>query len=110
MLVTMSNKELHRLPVIQAVIEKRLRRRDAASQLQLTERQVQRLMNRYRESGAAGLTNARRGKPGTHRIDDALRCQTLTLLRENYVGFGPTLAAEKLQERHGIAVSVETLR
>lgn len=109
MLVTMSNKELHRLPVIQAVIEKRLRRRDAASQLQLTERQVQRLMNRYRESGAAGLTNARRGKPGTHRIDDALRCQILTLLRENYVGFGPTLTAEKLQERHGIAVSVETL-
>lgn len=52
MLVTMSNKELHRLPVIQAVIEKRLRRRDAASKLQLTERQVQRLMNRYRESGA----------------------------------------------------------
>ncbi len=41
MLVTMSNKELHRLPVIQAVIEKRLRRSDAASQLQLTERQVQ---------------------------------------------------------------------
>lgn len=31
MLVTMSNKELHRLPVIQAVVEKRLRRRDAAS-------------------------------------------------------------------------------
>lgn len=67
MLVTMSNKEPNRLPVIQAVIEKRLRRRDAASQLDLTERQVQRLMNRYRESGA-GLTNARRGKPGTHRI------------------------------------------
>mgnify|MGYP004716078211 CR=1 FL=1 len=102
MLVTMSNKELHRLPVIQAVIEKRLRRRDAASQLDLTERQVQRLMNRYRESGAAGLTDARRGRPGTHRIDERLRHRILTLLRENYVGFGPTLAAEKLQERHGI--------
>lgn len=110
MLVTMSNKELHRLPVIQAVVEKRLRRRDAASQLELTERQVQRLMNRFRESGAAGLTNSRRGLPGTHRIDIALRYRILTLLRENYVGFGPTLAAEKLQERHGISVSVETLR
>ncbi|WP_447867685.1 ISNCY family transposase [Rahnella bonaserana] len=110
MLVTMSNKEHHRLPVIQAVVEKRLRRRDAASQLDLTERQVQRLMNRFRESGAAGLTNTRRGMPGTHRIDVALRHRILTLLRENYVGFGPTLAAEKLQERHGISVSVETLR
>ncbi|RKF66711.1 ISNCY family transposase [Rahnella variigena] len=106
----MSNKELHRLPVIQAVVEKRLRRRDAASQLDLTERQVQRLMNRFRESGPAGLTNTRRGMPGTHRIDVALRHRILTLLRENYVGFGPTLSAEKLQERHGISVSVETLR
>lgn len=44
MLVTMSNKELHRLTVIQAVIEKCLRRRDAASQLDLSGRQVQRLI------------------------------------------------------------------
>jgi len=57
MLVTMSYKELHRLPLIQGVVEKR--------QLDLTERQVQRLMNRFRESGAAGLTNSRRGLPGT---------------------------------------------
>lgn len=57
-------------------------------------------MNRYRESGAAGLTNARRGKPGTHRIDDALQCQMLTLLRENYIGFGPTPGAEKRQVRY----------
>lgn len=67
-------------------------------------------MNRFRESGPAGLTNTRRGMPGTNRIDVALRHRILTLLRENYVGFKPTLSAEKLQERHGISVSVETLR
>ncbi len=63
MLLTMSNKDLHRLPVIQVFVEKHLHRCDAASQLDLTERQVQRLMNRFRESGAAGLTNSRRGLP-----------------------------------------------
>ncbi|HEA0966355.1 TPA: helix-turn-helix domain-containing protein, partial [Escherichia coli] len=51
----MSDKEIHRLPVIQAVCEKRLRRRDAASQLGISERQAQRLINRYRVSGAEGL-------------------------------------------------------
>lgn len=40
MLVNMSNKEFHRLSVIQAAIEKRLSRRDGASQLQVTERQI----------------------------------------------------------------------
>nr|WP_239906832.1 helix-turn-helix domain-containing protein [Escherichia coli] len=34
-----------------------MRRRDAAHQLALTERQTQRLMNRFRESGAAGQAN-----------------------------------------------------
>ncbi len=48
-------------------------------------------MNRYRESGAAGLTEARRVKPGTHRIDESLRHHILTLLRENYVGFAHKL-------------------
>ena len=33
-----------------------------------------------------------------HRIGESLRHRILTLLRENYVGFGPTLAAEKLLE------------
>src|SRR5471030_1279167 len=110
MLVTMSGKELCRLPVIQAVVEKRLRRRDAASQLQLTERQVQRLMNRFRVSGADGLTHARRGKSGANRLDDSLRLRIMALLREKYSEFRPTLAAEKLSERHNIRVSVETHR
>ncbi|EHB8454739.1 TPA: hypothetical protein G8431_004458 [Salmonella enterica] len=45
----MSDKELSRINVIQSVVEKRLRRRDAAQQLALTERQTQRLMNRFRD-------------------------------------------------------------
>lgn len=34
----------------------------------------------------------------------------LALLRENYSDFGPTLATEKLIERHQISISVETIR
>lgn len=87
MLVTMSGKELCRLPVIQAVVEKYLRHRDAVSQLKLTERQVQRMMNRFRVSGADGLTHARRGKSGANRLDDSLRLQIMALLRENKATF-----------------------
>ena len=34
----------------------------------------------------------------------------MTLVRERYADFGPTLAAEKLAERDGLGVSRETLR
>lgn len=110
MLVTMSDKELSRINVIQSVVEKRMRRRDAAHQLALTERQTQRLMNRFRESGPAGLANLRRGRPGNHRLPESLKLRVLSLLHDHYSDFGPTLAAEKLRERHNITVSVETLR
>lgn len=110
MLVTMSDKELRRVNVIHAVCEKRLRRRDAAGQLGLTERQVQRLVNRYRESGSAGLAHGHRGKPGNHRLPEPFKLHVLALVRQYYPDFGPTLAAEKLRERHSIVVSVETLR
>lgn len=110
MLVTMSDKELSRVNVIQAVCEKRLRRRDAAGQLGLTERQVQRLVNRYRESGTAGLAHGHRGKPGNHCLPESFKLHVLALVRQYYPDFGPTLAAEKLRERHSIVVSVETLR
>lgn len=110
MLVTMSDKELSRINVIQSVVEKRMRRRDAAHQLALTERQTQRLMNRFRESSAAGLSNLRRGRPGNHRLPESLKLRVLSVLHDHYSDFGPTLAAEKLRERHNITVSVETLR
>lgn len=73
MLVTMSDKEIHRLPVIQAVCEKRLRRRDAASQLGISERQAQRLINRYRISGAEGLVSRKRGQPSNRRLTESLK-------------------------------------
>lgn len=106
----MSDKELSRINVIQSVIEKRMHCRYAAHQLALTERQTQRLMNRFRESGAAGLANLRRGLPGNHRLPESLKLRILSLLHEHYSDFGPTLAAEKLPERHNITVSVEMLR
>lgn len=110
MLVTMSQKELGRIPVLQQLCDKRLTQSIAARLLNLSVRQVQRLLIRYQADGAAGLSSLKRGRPANNRAPDELRFNILTLLRENYSDFGPTLAAEKLLERHSIRISVETLR
>ena len=39
-----------------------------------------------------------------------LASEALALLRDRYADFGPTLAREKLRERHGIRLSIETVR
>ncbi|GEM_PF-1075995 len=84
-------KEINRVKVIQDVVDRRLTTHLAAERLSISDRHCRRLLQRYRESGAAGLTDARSGKPGTHRIDESLRHHILTLLRENYVGFAHKL-------------------
>jgi hypothetical protein len=43
-------------------------------------------------------------------LSDALREHTVSLVRQHYADFGPTLAAEKLEERHALRISRETLR
>jgi len=51
-----------------------------------------------------------RGKPPNNRLHKAKRNYALSLIKENYPDFRPTLAAEMLAEHHGFKVSRETLR
>jgi hypothetical protein len=87
-----------------------LRVADACVLLGLSRRQAFRLLRDVREGGAASLASKRRGRPSNRRLPDAARDLALALVWEHYRDFGPTLAAEKLAERHGCRVSRETLR
>ncbi|MUL01578.1 ISNCY family transposase [Aliivibrio fischeri] len=106
----MSDNEIDRLKVIQDVCERRLRRIDAAELLNLSVRQVQRLMNRLRQYGAAGLSHKSRGKPSNNKLPSDYRSYILDTITQYYPDFGPSLAHEKLSEIHNLRVSVETLR
>jgi transposase len=109
-LLRMSQVEVDRLQTLQRVRDRRLTRTEAARVLGITRRQVYRLMQAFETAGVAGLISKRRGrapnnKIPAHRIEEAVE-----LVRRHYADFGPTLACEKLAERHGVHLSVETLR
>lgn len=108
--VSMSDREVGRLEVLSAVRSGQIRVSDACEVLSLKRRQVFRLLARLKHDGAAGLASRRRGKPSNHRLPAALRTRALSLIREHYSDFGPTLAAEMLAERHDCVISRETLR
>lgn len=108
--VTMSERELNRVEILAQVDDGRLTVANAANMLDLTRRQVFRLLKRYRQDGASAIRHKARGKPPNNRIHHAKRDYALNLVKENYPDFGPTLAAEKLAEHHGFTVSRETLR
>jgi transposase len=109
-LVTLNMRELDRLKVIQAVVDRLLKPGLAAERLRLTVRQVERLVLRYKQAGAAGVGSAARGRPGNRKLDEATAYRALILIRDRYADFGPTLACEKLRESHGLTLSKETVR
>lgn len=108
--ITMSQQELQRLPVIEAVRARGITQVDAARCLGISERQVRRLTVRLRQEGPAGLRHRGRGRPSNHRYPDRLRQRVLALRQDQYTDFGPTLLCEKLAERHRIRLSDETVR
>jgi hypothetical protein len=108
--LSMSKQEFSRLEVLLRVQSGRLRVADACVLIGLQRRQVFRLLRGLKQDGAASLLSKHRGKPSNHRLPAEVRTLALSIVRERYADFGPTLAAEKLSEHHGCSVSRETLR
>lgn len=109
-LITMSQKEISHLEIIQRVVSKQLTQILAAEQLNLTTRQIRNLKQRYLQHGPSGLISKRRGKPSNHRISEKLKSTVIELIKQHYADFGPTLACEKLLECHSIKLSKESIR
>src|ERR1700681_1833401 len=106
----MSQQELQRVEVIALRRCGKISQAEAARRLGLTVRQVRRLEAKVSTHGAKGLRSARRGQPSNHRLALSLVNRVSALIRAHYRDFGPTLASEYLGERHGIALSKETVR
>ena len=110
MLVSMSDKELKRLSVLQEICDQRITQSQAAQLLHISERQIRRLLQKYKAQGPAALAHAGRGQISNSRLPEELRLKCLNIVSDQLHGFGPTLAHEKLTTVHGFDISVETLR
>jgi transposase len=106
----MSAKELNRLEVMQRLSEKRMSQKEAGRILDVSVRQIKRLLGAYRQKGAAGLVSKQRGRKGNNRLAEEVKKKALNLLKTKYKGFGPTLAHEKLVEKEKLKLSDESVR
>jgi transposase len=85
-------KELERLHVIQAVHRNELQVWRAADRLGLSSRQVNRLVNRFRKQGPAGLISKHRGHKSNRGLPQHVLQSALEIIIEKYTDFGPTVA------------------
>jgi transposase len=109
-MVTMSQKELQRVKVIENAVGGRLSVSEAAGLLQLSERQVQRLKRRYHPEGIDWVHHGNRGRPMPWALPTALRRTILQLARGKYRGFNDSHFCEKLNAEEKLEVSRESVR
>ena len=107
--LTMSNREIDKLKVINNVIIGKLTWDEAGSQLALSDRQIGRLCIKVRKKGNAGIIHGLRGKPSNNQLKPGLLEKAMELVKSKYSDFGPTFANEKLCEIDKIFLSTPTL-
>jgi transposase len=109
-MVTMSQKELQRVKVIENAVGGRLSVGEASRLLQLSERQVQRLKRRYQPDSIAWVHHGNRGRPMPWAFSPPQKQLILTLARGKYAGFNDSHLAQQLNCEENLTVSRETVR
>ena len=107
----MTQRERDRLVILKKAQRKLLRQREAAEELEQSERHVRRLVWRLKTEGDRAVVHGLRGRPSNRKWSEVAREKAVRVLsQEVYRGFGPTLASEYLAKKHGLEVGRETLR
>lgn len=106
----MGQKELLRSRVMGMVVEGAISLNEAALRLKISYRQAKRVCRQYRTHGEAGMLHGLSGRASNNHLEPEFLERVIAAYRHSYIGFGPTLAREKLAEREGIHLGVETLR
>ena len=109
-ILKMRQDEIRRYHIVRQVMEGKLGQAEATELAGICERQLRRVLRRVEREGEVGVIHRSRGRVSNRRYSAAFKRQVLGLYRRQYEDFGPTLACEKLMERDGIEISVQTLR
>lgn len=108
--IMMSQKEAKRAQVMELLETGKIDQKEAGKRLGVSVRQIKRIVRRYRTEGLPGLIGKKRGRSSNRRLSEETKRLAVELIGTHYRDFGPTLAREKLAERHGIRLCVESTR
>lgn len=109
-MIRMSRRETKRLHIIHKALDGQITQAEAARLIDISDRQIRRMIRRIREEGDEGICHRSRGKASNRRLPRKVKERVLKLFREEYYDFNLAHATEKLFEVHGLTINDETLR
>src|SRR5437762_7357221 len=96
----MTQADRDRLVALKKAKKNVITQREAAEELGLSIRQVQRLLDGLRQRGDKAVVHGLRGKPSNRKIEVEIEREAVKILSAPvYAGFRPTLAAEYLSQK-----------
>jgi hypothetical protein len=107
----MTQAERDRLVTLRKTNKALITRKQAAVELDVSERQIRRMLERLRKIGDRSVIHGLKGRRSGRRIGQKIESEAVRILSAPvYEGFGPTLASEYLRRKHHIDASKETVR
>lgn len=109
-MITLTMKEQRRIEVIQGVIGGKIMMEEAMKLLNRSERQIYRILRRFRYEGVKGIKHRRCGHKNIRKIADRFWHKIKDLIVKKYTGINDTHLKEILKRAEGIVVGRESLR
>ena len=109
-ILTMSQKEVDRLKVINQIETKVLTVEQGADFMGISSRQTYRVLKKIKKEGNKAIIHKLRGKISNRGYPEGLKKQVIEIYKADYSDYGPTLFSEQLVKSHKISVDHETIR
>jgi transcriptional antiterminator len=106
----MTPAEKERLALVTSVAEGKISMQLASNQLNLSIRQIRRIIKRVNDEGPEGVIHKLKGRQSNRKYPEDLRQRVITLYETKFSYCGPSLAQQHLHKGHSLRVSRETLR
>lgn len=102
-MATLNEKEKNKLEVIKKIISKEMTKVEGSNELDLSIKQVNRLIKRFLEEGEEGLMHKSRGKESTKKIDSSIKEEILKVYDEEYYDYNFTHFYEEIRDRFDVS-------
>ena len=103
--ITFTMKQLKTTNILQQLTEGKIKNSDAARELGLTVRQVQRKKKDFMLLGPKSVVHKSKGKPSGRGYSSSLKEEIVAIYRSEYTGWNFSHFNEFLEYEHGITVS-----
>ena len=102
--------EIKRISIIQSVIDKKRTQKEAATALNISERQIRKIVKRFKEEGPDGIKHKNKLHKPSHAFSDEFKQKIIKLkLSEDYIDTNFSHFKDLLEEREHIKISYSAL-